>query len=101
MQVILILLLVQPGQPGRFNRITRSCTPFGSFGVVYLSCEANAGNLYFHKEGEVDLEIMPRLGKLVLLEPWMRHGVRENRSDQIRLSMAFNLFPFPLPAQSF
>lgn len=70
-------------------------------GVVYLSCEANAGNLYFHKEGEVDLEIMPSLGKLVLFEPWMRHGVRENRSDQIRLSMAFNLFPFPLPAQSF
>ena len=41
-------LLVQPGQPGRFNRITRSDQP-----------------------------------------------------DQIRLSMAFNLFPFPLPAKAF
>jgi hypothetical protein len=70
-------------------------------GVVYLSCETNAGNLYFHKEGEADLEIMPSVGKLVLFEPWMRHGVRENRSGEIRLSMAFNLFPFPLPMQNF
>lgn len=67
-------------------------------GVFYLSCELNSGNLYFHKEGEVDLEIMPRAGKLVLFEPWMPHGVRENRSHTSRLSLAFNLFPFPLPA---
>jgi len=36
----------------------------------------------------------------VLFEPWMRHGVRENLSDQNRLSMAFNLFPFPLPMKN-
>ncbi|MEL0098203.1 MAG: putative 2OG-Fe(II) oxygenase [Opitutae bacterium] len=66
-------------------------------GVVYLSCSSNAGNLYFHKDGEVDLEIMPSVGKLVLFEPWMRHGVRENLSLENRLSLAFNLFPFPLP----
>lgn len=66
-------------------------------GVIYLSAKPSSGNLYFHKDGEVDLEIMPSIGKLVLFEPWMRHGVRENLSDQNRLSMAFNLFPFPLP----
>lgn len=66
-------------------------------GVVYLSCEEKSGNLYFHKDGEVDLDIMPSVGKLVLFQPWMRHGVRANRSDFNRLSMAFNLFPFPLP----
>ena len=69
-------------------------------GVVYLAAENESGNLYFHKEGEVDLEIMPKAGKLVLFEPWMRHGVRENRSNNTRLSMAFNLFPFPLPIKN-
>jgi ectoine hydroxylase-related dioxygenase (phytanoyl-CoA dioxygenase family) len=48
----------------------------------------------------VDLDIMPSVGKLVLFEPWMRHGVRENRSNTNRLSLAFNLFPFPLPADN-
>lgn len=66
-------------------------------GVFYISCESNSGNLYFRKEGEVDLEIMPQVGKLVLFEPWMPHGVRKNSSDRERLSLAFNLFPFPLP----
>lgn len=66
-------------------------------GVFYISCESNSGNLYFHKKGEVDLEIMPQAGKLVLFEPWMPHGVRKNCSERERLSMAFNLFPFPLP----
>lgn len=69
-------------------------------GVVYLSCEEKSGNLYFHKDGEVDLDIMPSVGKLVLFEPWMRHGVRENRSNSNRLSLAFNLFPFPLPVDN-
>jgi len=66
-------------------------------GVFYISCESNSGNLYFRKEGEVDVEIMPQVGKLVLFEPWMPHGVRKNSSDRERLSLAFNLFPFPLP----
>jgi hypothetical protein len=35
-----------------------------------------------------------------LLEPWMRHGVRGNRSSEERLSLAFNLFPFPLPIKN-
>ena len=69
-------------------------------GVFYLAAENDSGNLFFHKEGEVDLEIMPKVGKLVLFEPWMRHGVRENRSNITRLSMAFNLFPFPLPIEN-
>ena len=69
-------------------------------GVVYLSCSPNSGNLFFHKEGEMDLDIMPSEGKLVLFEPWMRHGVRGNRSSEERLSLAFNLFPFPLPIKN-
>jgi hypothetical protein len=67
-------------------------------GVVYLSCQSNSGNLYFHLDGLPELEIMPEIGKLVLFEPWMRHGVRINRSSQPRVSLAFNLQPFPLPS---
>ena len=61
-------------------------------GVFYLSCELNSGNLYFHKEGEVDLNMpRPKIGTF-----WapMLHGVRENRSHTSRLSLAFNLFSF-------
>jgi len=67
-------------------------------GVVYLVCEKNSGNLFFPKDGEPDLEITPKTGKLVLFEPWMKHGVRPNLSDSARLSLAFNLLPFPIPS---
>ena len=40
------------------------------------------------------------VSSVILFEPWMRHGVRENRSNNTRLSMAFNLFPFPLPMKN-
>jgi len=65
-------------------------------GVVYLSCEMKSGNLYFHMDGSSELEILPEVGKLVLFEPWMKHGVRTNQSNQQRLSLAFNLQPFPV-----
>ena len=66
--------------------------------VTYLACEESSGNLYFRIDGEDDLEISPEVGKVVLFDPSTRHGVLENRSDSERISLAFNLFPFPLPA---
>ena len=66
--------------------------------VTYLACEENSGNLYFRTDGEDDLEISPEVGKVVLFDPSTRHGVLENRSCSERISLAFNLFPFPLPA---
>lgn len=67
-------------------------------GVVYLVCEEDSGNLFFRMDGEDDLEICPEVGKIVLFDPSIRHGARENRSGSERISLAFNLFPFPLPA---
>ena len=67
-------------------------------GVVYLSCQSKSGNIYFHLDELPELEIMPEVGKLILFEPWMKHGVRTNQSSQKRVSLAFNLLPFPLPA---
>ncbi len=67
-------------------------------GVVYLSCQIKSGNVYLHLDGLPELEIMPEIGKLVLFEPWMSHGARSNLSNQPRVSLAFNLQPFPLPS---
>ena len=67
--------------------------------VTYLSCEENSGNLFFVSEGQPDLEICPEIGKLLLFDPSMKHGVRKNCSGSERVSFAFNLFPFPLPAE--
>lgn len=66
--------------------------------VAYLSCEEVSGNLFFRIEGEKDLEIQPEAGKIVLFSPSLKHGVRENQTESERISLAFNLYPFPLPA---
>ena len=65
--------------------------------MTYLACEEASGNLYFRIDGEDDLEVSPEVGKIVIFDPSLRHGVHENRSDSERISFAFNLFPFPLP----
>jgi hypothetical protein len=66
--------------------------------VVYLDCKKDSGNLFFRIKEEDDLEVLPEVGKMILFSPSLRHGVRENRSESERISLAFNLFPFPLPA---
>ena len=65
-------------------------------GVFYLQAEEGCGDLYFKKEGEMDLTIKPQVGKLVVFPPYLRHGVHPNKSSKSRISFAFNLFPFPL-----
>ena len=66
--------------------------------VVYLQADLNAGNLYFEKD--LAIEVPPVPGKIVLFPPYLKHGVRKNRSNEERISLAFNLFPFPLPMQN-
>jgi len=83
--------------PGESTGLHDHADFFALSGVVYLQCEKSSGNLFFHQDGVSDLEIMPEVGKLLLFEPKMKHGVRENLGDSARLSMAFNLLPFPLP----
>lgn len=87
--------LAQPGEEtglhDHIDRAVLSC-------VAYLSCEEESGRLFFRMQGEKDLEIQPEVGKIVLFNPTLKHGVRENRTGHERISLAFNLFPFPLPA---
>ena len=63
--------------------------------VTYLQAEMDAGSLYFHLEGEGQIEIEPALGRMVMFPPSLHHGVRVNRSTTERISLAFNLFSFP------
>ena len=67
-------------------------------GVVYLKSSMLSGDLYFQKEGEDDLLIIPEVGKMVLFPSHLKHGVHPNKSDDERISLAFNLYPFPLPS---
>jgi hypothetical protein len=67
-------------------------------GVVYLKSNLLSGDLYFQKEGEDDLLIIPEVGKMVLFPSHLKHGVHPNKSDDERISLAFNLYPFPLPS---
>ena len=87
--------LAQPGQEtglhDHIDRAVLSC-------VAYLSCEEGSGSLYFKMQGENEFEIQPEIGKLVIFHPSLKHGVRKNRTNAERISLAFNLFPFPLPA---
>ena len=67
-------------------------------GVVYLKSNLLSGDLYFKKEAEDDLLIIPEVGKMVLFPSHLKHGVHPNQSDDERISLAFNLYPFPLPS---
>jgi len=67
-------------------------------GVVYLQCNSCCGELFFTKYGHDDLLITPEVGKMVLFPSSLKHGVKVNKSAQNRVSLAFNLFPFPLPS---
>ena len=64
-------------------------------GVVYLQADENSGNLFFKNEEEFEIE--PAVGKMIIFPPHLKHGVRLNKSRNERISLAFNLFPFPLP----
>lgn len=64
--------------------------------VSYLQADLNSGNLYFAVDNEEDIEIVPRVGDIVLFPPHLRHGVRPNLSTNKRISLAFNLQSFPL-----
>tara|TARA_B100000886_G_scaffold120389_1_gene81018 strand:- start:101 stop:673 length:573 start_codon:yes stop_codon:yes gene_type:complete len=63
--------------------------------VAYLRADKNSGNLFF-KNGE-EFELEPAVGRIIIFPPHLKHGVRLNESRNERISLAFNLFPFPLP----
>ena len=65
----------------------------------YRMCKKLIGDLFFTRGGQDDLAITPEVGKMVLFPSFLKHGVQINKSNQNRISLAFNLFPFPLPSE--
>jgi len=57
--------------------------------VYYITAPQNSGDLLLFDCDET-LRVTPEAGKLVLFAPKLAHAVEENRSDQQRLSVAFN-----------
>ena len=66
-------------------------------GVYYLEAPIDSGDLFFRSDGEEDFSLVPKAGSVVLFPSELRHGVRMNSSSGKRISLAFNLFAFPLP----
>jgi len=65
-------------------------------GVFYLKAPSNCGNLFFRADGEEDFVLEPVQGKIALFRSDLKHGVAENLSGEVRISLAFNIFSFPL-----
>lgn len=88
---------------------------FGSIlgGVVYLDASSDSGDLVFHDPVRVRtqansltkkhrttsskfsyevIKSIPVTGKIVLFESWMTHSVEINKSNDDRISIAFNVY---------
>ncbi len=60
--------------------------------VYYINSPPDSGRLILHDD-EARISVTPRPGLLVLFPPDLPHEVEENRSDRVRLSIAFNFGP--------
>ncbi|MEJ2329834.1 MAG: hypothetical protein P8Z33_08195 [Gammaproteobacteria bacterium] len=59
-------------------------------GVYYLEVPEGSGDIIFHFTGET-ASFTPAAGDLFLFSPALPHEVGENRSHNVRLSVAFNI----------
>lgn len=93
--------------PGSSNatHIHPNCLWSGSY---YVAVPDNSGNIYFEDPRTPSLMTMPRRsrpeplnhqrviqsqpqpGRAIMFPAWLNHGVNENVSDSIRISIAFN-----------
>ena len=65
-------------------------------GVCYLQIPENSGEFqYRDQDGEVHQHI-PKTGTILLFPSSLNHSVRNNHSEHVRISMAFNLYTLPL-----
>ena len=58
-------------------------------GVYYVSVPGDSGDILFH-DGSFETRVLPQAGLLLLFAPELQHSVEPNRSNQLRLSIAFN-----------
>lgn len=69
-------------------------------GVFYLKTPENCGDIRFENisdaaaytgYGDVNFDIQPEEGMLLLFPPWLRHSVLVNQSNEDRICISFNL----------
>jgi len=68
-------------------------------GVYYLQVPDNSGDIHFRKKIDdetFEWEMKSQTGKLILFDSNIEHSVPENKSNKNRISIAFNLFSFPI-----
>jgi len=68
-------------------------------GVYYLQIPKGSGEIVFRKKRNniwSEWSIKPNVGKLILFDSFLEHSVKINKSDKIRISIAFNLYTLPI-----
>ncbi|MDP6936908.1 MAG: putative 2OG-Fe(II) oxygenase [Candidatus Marinimicrobia bacterium] len=65
-------------------------------GVFYLQVPKGSGNIHFKLEDRKEFAIEAEEGKLILFPAEFDHYVPENCSNEVRISLAFNLYKLPL-----
>ena len=65
-------------------------------GVFYLQAPKSSGNIHFILRDGNEYTIEPEEGKLILFPAELDHFVPKNFSNDIRISIAFNLYKLPL-----
>ena len=83
-------------KPGELTGVHDHARQASVSGVFYLQLPSRSGALFFRANGEDDLLLKPVVGTVLLFPSGLRHGVQENCSCKDRISLAFNLFTFPL-----
>ena len=58
-------------------------------GVYYVTTPADSGDILFH-DSPFETRVSPQAGMLLLFAPDLPHSVEPNKSNQLRLSVAFN-----------
>ena len=68
-------------------------------GVYYLDVPKNSGHINFRKRLNNlwnEFYLRSETGKMILFDSKIQHSVTENQSNARRISLAFNMYTFPL-----
>ena len=65
-------------------------------GVFYLQVPKNSANLFFKSGKNNELEMEVEAGKIIYFPSELDHYIPENKSSDMRISLSFNLYKFPL-----
>ena len=65
-------------------------------GVCYLQIPNNSGEFQYRDNEGIVYQHIPQSGTILLFPSNLNHSVKNSHSDDVRLSLAFNLYTLPL-----